>query len=372
MKIARVEAIPLRAAFSRPFSFGTVDRTASQNVVLRLTLDGGAEGFGEACPVPAFSGETQESVVGLLEGPVRDALIGADPLSHGALIRRLTPILASRPFTLAAVDMALYDLAGRALGVSASALLGGACRDRIEMHGSIGWASAAAEMAENARGQLALGYRTVKLYVGRDDLAADLDRVRAVREAVGEEVGLIVDVNGLWDFPACRRALGALRDLGVSLLEQPLPPWHRDGLRRITEAGRVDVAGDESIYTGFDVAEAGRLGTMDAVNLGISKMGGLWRARDAAAAAAAAGLRVLVGSVLELDIATAAGLQFAAALETLPYPSYLIGPIKYERRISAAAFEVRDGAVAVPAGPGLGIDVDPDALAALDLRRAAG
>jgi L-alanine-DL-glutamate epimerase-like enolase superfamily enzyme len=336
-------------------------------VVLRLTSDEGLQGFGEACPVQAFSGETQEAVVRLLEGPVREVLLHADPLQHVPLIRQLEPRLVGCPFTLAAADMALYDLAGKALGVSAAALLGGTFRDRIEMHGSIGWAPAEA-MADQALEQLSLGYRCMKLYVGRDQVAADLHRVQAVRDAVGAQIGLVVDVNGLWDLPTCRRALPVMRDLGVSLLEQPLPAWDEEGLRRVCEAGQIDVAGDEAICTDFDVARAGRRRTMDAVNLGVSKMGGLLRARDGAAVARSTGLRVVMGSVLELDIATAAGLQFAASVPVLPYPSYLIGPIKYERRIAAGTFQVRDGAVAVPGGPGLGVEVDADALAALDLR----
>ncbi|SRR5579871_48385 len=368
MRITALEAIPLRAAFSRSFSFGTVDRTVSHNVVLKLTSDDGIHGFGEACPVGAFSGETQESVVQLLEGPVREMILNADPFQHAALVKQLEPRLHGCPFTLAAVDMALYDLAGKALGVTAATLLGGVFRERVVMHGSVGW-GVAEEMAEAALQQLAYGYRSVKLYAGRGDLAADLRRIETVRSAVGDDVGLIVDVNGLWDFATCRRALGPLRDLRVSLLEQPLPPWDCDGLRWVTETGQVDIAGDEAIYTTFDVAQAGRLRTMDAVNLGISKLGGLLRARDCAAVAFSAGLRVVMGSVLELDIATAAGLQFAATLPTLPYASYLIGPMKYERRLGVTAFEVHDGAVDVPRGPGLGVEVDPDALAALDLRR---
>jgi muconate cycloisomerase len=368
VRIASLEAIPLRAAFARSFRFGTVDRTASRNVVLKLTTDDGVHGYGEACPVPAFSGETQESVVQLLEGTVHDALLHADPLQHARVIRELEPRLLGCPFTLAAVDMALYDLVGKSLGVPAAALLGGCFRDRVEMHGSVGWGPPE-EMADAALEQLTLGYRCLKLYVGRDEVAADLRRVEAVRAAVGETIGLIVDVNGLWDLTSCRRALRAMRNLGVWLLEQPLPAWDHDGLRWATEAGQVDIAGDEAIYTAFDVARAGRPRTMDAVNLGVSKLGGLLRARDCAAVAVATGLRIVMGSVLELDIATAAGLQFAATLPVLPYPSYLIGPIKYQRRIATGAFDVRGGAVEVPRGPGLGVDVDPDALAALDLRR---
>src|SRR5690349_19778744 len=112
MRILEVEAVPLRAGFARAFSFGTTDRTRSFNVLVRVTTDEGLVGLGEACPVPAFTAETQESVVAAVEQRMRPVLEGMNPLQREPLLRRLQARLAGYPFTLAAIDMALLDLAG--------------------------------------------------------------------------------------------------------------------------------------------------------------------------------------------------------------------------------------------------------------------
>ena len=128
-------------------------------------------------PLPAFTSETQASVVELVEA-------------------RVAPVLRSAPFTPAAVDTALLDLAGRAL-VPVHALLGGSFRDLVEVHGSVGWTQDPADMVATATAQ-ARTYRTLKLYPGRGALTEDLERLAAVRDAVGEGAGLFVDINGMW------------------------------------------------------------------------------------------------------------------------------------------------------------------------------
>ena len=103
--IRDVEAIPLRIGFRETFRFGTIDRKQSQNVVLVVTTTDGVVGYGEACPVPAFTAETQESIVAIVEQRVKPLLIGADPLNHRPLVRRLERVLFGCPFTLAALDL---------------------------------------------------------------------------------------------------------------------------------------------------------------------------------------------------------------------------------------------------------------------------
>ncbi|MGH2533261.1 MAG: mandelate racemase/muconate lactonizing enzyme family protein [Thermomicrobiales bacterium] len=368
MTIRSVEAIPLRIGFPKTFRFGTVDRKQSQNVIVKLTTADGVAGFGEACPVPAFTAETQSSIVESVEGPVRDLVVGADPLQIRPLIRRAERYLAHRPFTLTALDVALWDLAGKLLDVSVSTLLGGRFRDRIVVHGSVGWDTPEA-MAETALTQRADGYATLKLYAGRDTVGGDLHRIAAVRAAVGPDVDLIVDVNGLWNVSQCLEALTALADLGVTLLEQPLPAWDELGQAEVVRASRIDVAADEAVYSAADVATIGRLRTARVINLGLSKLGGLQRARECETVARSVGLGLTVGSVLELGIASTAGLHLAAAAQELAHPSYLMGPLKYERQITAPEVRVVDGEMVVPVGAGLGIDVDEELLRSLDARR---
>lgn len=368
MRIRSIEAIPLDIGFSQTFRFGTTDRRRSHNVILKMTTDEGLVGYGEACPVSAFTRETQESITAIVEREIPDLLVGADPLDRNPILERLEPLLIDRPFTLGAIDMALWDLAGHALDVPVWALLGGRYRDHIPVHGSIGIADAGT-MAENAREQVAMGYQVLKLYAGRDSFGDDLQRIQSVRAAVGPDVAFILDLNGLWDTETCLRALPILEGLNVIVLEQPLPPDDEHGQALITRSTRIAIAADESVFTPRDVARIGRDRAADTINLGLSKLGGLRRASECAAVARASGLTVMVGSVLELEIATAAGLHLAASLAELPYPSYLLGPLKYERQITTDPFVLNDGAVDVPRRPGLGVEVDAEIVSRLDMRR---
>ena len=370
MKIESVEAIPVAASFKTTFRFGTTDRSSSPNVVVIIRPDDGVVGYGEACPVPAFTSETQKSIVELIDSRVAPALVGKDPENRGALLADVSRVLKFAPFTVAAVDTALLDLVGRALGVPAHALLGGAYRDRTEVHGSVGWDENPARMIETAVEQ-SKTYRWLKTYAGRDDVDADLDRLQAVRDAIGPDVKLFVDVNGMWTPSDMIRALPRALELDLSLLEQPLPPESTDFAQQLVGDLRVDICADESVRTVADAARVVRDRSATVINLGHSKLGGPSAALDAAKIAAASGVGVMVGSVIEMGLATAMGLHLAAALPQLAYPSYLMGPLKYRQQITEQQVEVIDGHIAVPDGPGLGFTVDQTELRKLDARLVA-
>jgi L-alanine-DL-glutamate epimerase-like enolase superfamily enzyme len=368
LKIVSVEAVPLAVSFKRTFRFGTTDRSTSPNVVLVVRTDDDQVGYGEACPVPAFTSETQASVVELIEQRVEPVLIGQDPTRRGPLLADLARVLKFAPFTTAAVDTALLDLTGRALGVPVSALLGGAYRDRVEVHGSVGWDEDPACMADLAVEQAAT-YRSIKTYAGRGDIDADLDRLQAVRDAVGPGVGLFVDVNGLWSPSDLLRALRRVDDIGLTMLEQPLPLHAAGFLRGLVDSLRMDVCADEGVRTLADADRVAAERSATVVNLGHSKLGGPSVAVQAAHVAIAAGLGLMVGGVIEMGVANAMGLHLAAALPRLAYPAYLMGPLKYRQQLTTTQIEVVESHVAVPPGAGLGIEVDEVELRRLDARR---
>lgn len=368
MKIRSVEAIPLDIRFKETFSFGSTDRKRSPNVIVRMTTDEGVVGYGEACPMPAFTGETQESVVATIEGRLEERLLGRDPLQHEPIVRDIDKVLFRSPFTLAAIDVALWDIAGKILGVPVSVLLGGRFRERVEQHGSVGLGTAES-MVDTALEQVEQGYSTLKLYAGRDTLQEDLGRLESVRQAVGEEVAFILDVNGRWDVATCSRALPVLEELGVALLEQPVAAWDDRGQAEVVGRSTIEIMADEAVFGPTDVARIGRERTARVINLGLSKLGGPLRARECATVARSSGLKMAVGSVLELGVASAAGLHLSASLPELAAPSYLMGPLKYERQITPVPLEVRDGKMEVPSGPGLGVEVDEEFLRAADPRK---
>lgn len=297
-----------------------------------------------------------------------ELLLGRDPMQLQPLVRRIGPHLSGCPFTLAAVDIALWDIAGKVLDVPVSVLLGGRFRNRIALCRSVGWGSGD-HMAAAALAQIEdHAYEYLKLYVGRDPLECDLGRAETVRSQVGHRVKFLLDVNGGWSVQDIVAALPRLRELGVDLIEQPIAAWDHAGQQELFRDTDIDVVADEAAFDYADTTCIARLCTAHVVNLGLSKLGGLLRARECEIVARSNGVRVMIGSVLEMGIATAAGLHLAAAVPHLAYPSYLVGPMQYTQDISWPTLSVKEGFADVPAGPGLGIEIDTDAVTALDLR----
>src|SRR4051812_21329319 len=197
MRIVGVEVVPLAARLREPFRFGNIVRTTSANVLVRITTEDGVVGCGEACPVPQLTAETQESVVALVEQRVAPELVGQDARQWRPLLSRVAKRLSQATFTQASVDMAVLDLAGKALGVPVYELLGGRYRDVVELHGSVGWDVDAERVADTAERQ-ASDFAWLKLYAGTGTLLEDLGRIEAVRRRVGDDHPFLLDVNGLW------------------------------------------------------------------------------------------------------------------------------------------------------------------------------
>src|SRR4051794_33778512 len=224
MRISRIEAIPVRVPLAAGMTTKTAhgDHHTSDYVIVRVHTDEGLIGLGEATVSALWSGETSKSTVAAITELIGPGLIGADPTRITAARKLMDFLIKLNPFTKAAVEMALWDLAGKALGVPVHQLLGGKLHDVIPTKMMIG-AFDVARARGLARRFLDRGVRCLKVKVGLD-LAGDLARVRAVREEAGPHVALTVDANCGWDATTARQALERLRPLGLLLAEQPIAP----------------------------------------------------------------------------------------------------------------------------------------------------
>lgn len=361
MKIASVEAFqvdePVRPEVAIVSAAGS--HRESHYVVVAIRSDEGHTGFGEATVQEVWSGESQQSALFAIQEILAPHLMGQDPLHIAALADTMDHFLQVNSFTKAAIEMALFDLAGKKLGVPAHMLMGGPRRpSEIRLRFSIG-AFAPAEAAQVAIGAIERGVRAVKVKVGLDR-AADIARVAAVRSAVGENFRVAVDANCGWNESDTLWAIPHLERLGVNAIEQPLARRDFRGCARLRTRTHIPIMLDESVFTRQDALEAIRHEACDLLNIYPGKNGGMLRSLEIAQMAANAGLRCTIGSNLEMDLGTAAMLHLAIAVPALAseVDHDAIGPLYYERHFTSPLIQYADGCATVPEGPGLGVNFD--------------
>ena len=365
MNIARIRATPVRVRRSARFLPRTAhgEVMASEYVIIEVETADGMIGLGEVTCSPRWSGEEAAGTVALVRDQLDPAIRGLDPWNWAAIAGRLTAAFSSRPFLRAGIEMACLDLAAREANIRVVDLLGGAHREAIATKFVLPGRDAAV-VRDMARDLSSMGVDVVKVKVGLGT-AGDIARVAAVREELGPDVRLTVDANEGWQPEEARAVLAGLAAFGVAAVEQPLPrsAWQASAmLRGHTTAA---IVGDESIWTLADVARSAETGAFDLVSIYPGKCGGLRSTLVLAEAAAALGLGVTFRSNLELGIGSAALAHVIAAspVASPVVPSDLIGPLYFGSSLITDDSFVGWGSAVLPAGPGLGVDLDRDALA---------
>lgn len=360
MKIASVEAwpveVPLRGAFRNAHAVKSVQRS----VVVRVRTDAGVEGAGNVDPDPGYSEATPDTVLQALRERLAPALLGTDATRiRGALA--LMERAAARPLDAqAAIEMAPMDLNGKALGVPAHRLLGGAVKDTIRLNGWIGICEPE-EAAATARDFWRRGYRSTKVKVG-GGVEADRDRVAAVR-AAAPEVEIRVDANEGYEVESAIRLARAIVPYRITLLEQPVPRKDLEGLARVRRAVDIPVMADEAIVDPETLVAVIRLEAADIVKVKVMKQGGMLRCLQAIDMAAAAGIRCVIGHGFGLTLNTLAELHVAAASTNVLDACECVGPVKLTGDVVRERLVMEGGSVPVPDRPGLGAVLDDAALA---------
>lgn len=348
-------SIPLR----RPHLMSFTRLEAVDFVFVRLESRDGLVGWGEAACLggPTWSEESAESVAATVERYIAPWLPGRDAGSVEALRLEMGRRVQGNPFARAAVEMALWDLNGRALGVPVHRLLGGRVRDRVPLSWSLAVEDPEAEVAE-AMDLAARGHRIFKIKTGAHDLARDVERVRRIREALGPGVSLRIDANQGWDRARALRAVRAMEPWGLDFVEQPVPRWDLEGLAEIGRKAGVPVMADESCCSPHDALALARLGGVGILSLKVTKSAGLAGAMAVSRVAEAAGLGCYVGCMIETSLGTAAYLHVALAAAPVTWGCELFGPLLLLGDVAPAPVRYADGAILALDGPGLGVEVD--------------
>ena len=334
--------------------------------------------------------KADEEIVGIGEGPAglyrvpgayetpelqqvmlsnfREQLLGENPLNIRNVMDKLDTIPGFH-HSKAAIDMALHDLKGRYLGVAVYSLLGGKVRDQVKAEWSIWRSQSASELVEEARWAVAEGHEYLEVKVGGGlDVGSDIERVQAVRDAVGSNVKIKADFNQGYlgeggsaaQFNAVLRFVEALGHRTLDYIEQPLPYWDLDGLVALRRKINVPIILDESIYDPQSLSEVVKRGAADAAHLKVIK-GGFLKLQEMIAIADAAGLTIIPGGGVPSGVGLAAIHQYVASFSSIQYGTHGSRFRLFEEDIVTRPVPIQP-IVEVSNTPGLGVELDEEAV----------
>jgi muconate cycloisomerase len=362
--IASIRSTIVDVPTVRRHELSTLSVTAQSYVIVELRLANGAEGIGEAATLggPRWSEESVESIKATIDAYLAPALIGAPADRFEAAHIRMDAAAKRNNAAKAAIESALFDAVGKTLGVPAVQFLGGAVRESMPVLWTLASGDPTQEIEEAEKKLAARLHDTFKVKIGAQSPEVDIARLRRLAGSLGGQASLIVDANQAWDETAAQRCLPVLAELGIRLVEQPLPAWNLAGMARLRARSNVPLMADECVFSAHDMLDVVRAEAADVVSLKLVKHGGLLATRDVAAVAEAAGIGLYGGCLLESSIGAAAHLQVFAGLRELAWGCEHFGPQILVDDLVEEPLRFTDFRVHLPAGPGLGVTLDKNKL----------
>lgn len=361
MKITDIEAIPYAIPYTKPLRFASGEVHTAEHVLVRVHTDEGVTGIADAPPRPFTYGETQASVTGVIEKVFAPQLVGADVFAREQIQARLHRTVGN-PAAKSAVDMALWDITGRALRQPVSRLLGG-YTDRMRVSHMLGFDTPERMADEALRMRDEYGITVFKVKVGRRPVRLDLDVCGALREVLGDEAELYVDGNRGWTPSEAAAALRELDAIGITLAEELCPADDVLGRRRLVAQSRVPFVADESATTPAEVTRALLDGAATAISVKTARTG-FTGSQRVLLLCEGLGAEVVMGNQIDGGLGTVCTVAFGAAYASSSRRAgELSNFLDMSDDLLTEPLVIFGGTLAVPDRPGLGVAVDEDKLA---------
>jgi muconate cycloisomerase len=364
MKITSLELFHISIPFVRPYrlskTYGTL--THAHAVIFKVHTDEGIVGLGEADPMNPFTEETPASVMVVTRDAMAPHLIGQDPTRITILESTLDRVVHGNLTARGAINMALYDIMGKADGFPVRTFLGGQYHAKLPILSGVG-SGTPEEDAEAIQEQFDQGYRSFMIKMGGRPIYDDINRMIAAKERFGDQITILVDANQGWDLAEAFAFIDAIKDYRPDLIEQPISRWDMEGLRRIHQRLTCPLCADESLVTIHDATTLIREQAVDAFSIKVSKNGGLIKAKKIADVAGAFNIRCLMNSMLEFGITQAASLQLGCTLTNLLDLGHAYGSVlRMSDDVTDFRQNISQAVVTVPPGTGLGVTLDEEKL----------
>ncbi|MFC7291382.1 muconate/chloromuconate family cycloisomerase [Hirschia litorea] len=364
-RIVGMEVTILRIPTIRAHTLSMATMKDQRCVVIQIETEDGLVGLGEAATIGglAYSDESPEGIKLTLEKYFKPIILGMDSARPGEVMYRIRSCVVGNFFAKMAVDTALLDITGKRSGLPVSELVGGRITNRLEVAWTLASGDTLQDISEGRRVLDDRRHRHFKLKIGKRSWQEDVEHAGRIVDAFKGEATIRVDLNQAWDLATAKRAVPALVEAGVTLVEQPLSVNDLEGSRILRETTHASIMADESLRGGSIAAKRiTDAKAADVFALKIAQAGGLFACRSVAELGLANGMALYGGTMLEGPIATIASAHLFSTLPEFAWGTELFGPLLLAENPILQSLNYHEFGLEISEKPGLGVEINPDAL----------
>ncbi len=353
MKITDIQVGKVCIPLKTPFVTALRRAEHAEDLIVKVFTDTGHVGYGNAPATIVVTGDSEASIVSAIRDIIGPQIIGMDIEDRSAILQKIQKAMFHNGSPKAALDIAVHDLFAQAYNMPLYRFFGGS-KNRIQSDLTISL-NAPEEMVQDSLKAVAAGYTNLKLKVGINPII-DIERVSAIRKAVGPDITIRLDANQGWKPKEAIRTIRQMEDLGldIELVEQPVKAHDFEGLKQVTDSVDTLIMADESSFTPTDVFRLLSMRACDLINIKLMKAGGLGPGSQIATIAAAQGIECMLGCMLESKVGITAAAALSAGAVNVTKNDLDAADLMAEDPVQGGITYERNELV-IPEVPGLGI-----------------
>ncbi|GHH96754.1 dipeptide epimerase [Neobacillus kokaensis] len=354
MRIERIETYKAAVPLIKPFKTALRTVTVAESIFVKITCDNGITGWGEAPPTVVITGDSLSSIDSAIHMVISPFLKNKSLLNYESIFQGLKTILVGNSSAKAAVDMALYDCLAQLCKLPLYQFLGGHDKE-LETDFTVS-VNGPEEMGDDAVSYIQQGFNVLKVKVGKDDMATDIERIKEIRQRVGADIKIRLDANQGWIPKDAIRAIRKLEDngLNIELVEQPVKAEDIEGLKQVTDHVDTLIMADESVFTPRQAFQVLKTRSADLINIKLMKAGGIYQAQIINQLAETCGVQCMVGSMIETHLGITAAAHFAASKKNITRYDF-DAPLMLSKNMIDGGIRYNQRFITFSEEPGLGI-----------------
>ena len=346
----------------RPHQLSMTTITTQAIVITIIKDKSGRTGVSEVATIggASYGDSTVEAIKANIDKYISPHLLEQNPMHFNRIMTTVSKYVRGNYFAKAAIETALIDLAAKQREIPAYELFGGKIHDSLPLAWTLASGDTTKDIEEAQEMLHARRHNIFKLKIGHGDPEANVNHVGEIIKAVGDQSRITVDINQAWDEYTASKQIRALEEMGVSMIEQPLPTWNYEGMKRLTEKFDVSILADESTTSLHDTYRIIKERAGDAVALKPAKHGGILETKKIAGIAEAAGFGIYGGTMIESTVGNAIAASVYSTISEFKFGTEIFGPLLYQDKLTLEDIKVEDFEIKIPDDIGFGNTLDYD------------